>query len=319
MPFVYRKDFEEPDAGWDENMKYVYPKLSDIDLGITRIGGLGLGNMLFTYARALLYAREHDAAVIRPTWNSIPVGQILRGDKNKRFYHDLFVNETGEIAGVKKAWLLLRGKKVPEERLKSDQTDRLEDGEIAVFSGMEGEFEPLMGKGNSRFLYQHFQAILQENNRKALMFEPGNGVCVHVRLGDFTKGSQQDLKAGLPNRSIPISWYVSIVEQLQRVLPGGTKVYIFSDGTDEELSELLRLPNVQRITFGTAIADIMAMTKAKIFVASGSTFSRWVRFLGQMTTIAYPGQLKQHLLEEGTDSFEIEAEVIPEEFLKRIS
>lgn len=151
------------------------------------------------------------------------------------------------------------------------------------------------------------------------MFEPGNGVCVHVRLGDFTRGSQQDLKAGRPNMSIPISWYVSIVKQLQKVLPKGTMTYVFSDGTDEELSELLRLSNVQRITFGTAIADIMAMTKAKIFVASGSTFSRWVRFLGQMTTIAYPGQLKQYLLEEGTDSFEIEAEVIPEEFLKKLS
>lgn len=300
-------------------MKYVYPKLSDIDLGITRIGGLGLGNMLFTYARALLYAREHDAVVIRPTWNSIPIGQILRGDNNKRFYHDLFVNRTGEIAGFKKAWLLLSRKKVPEERLKNDSAGRLNDGEIAVFSGMEGEFEPLMRKGNSKFLYQHFQSILQENNRKALMFEPGNGVCVHVRLGDFTKGSQQDLKAGMSNRSIPISWYVSIVKQLQKVLPEDTVVYIFSDGTEEELSELLTLPNVRRITFGTAIADIMAMTKAKIFVASGSTFSRWVRFLGQMTTIAYPGQLKQHLLEEGTDSFEIEAEVIPEEFLEKLS
>lgn len=299
-------------------MKYVYPKLSDIDLGITRIGGLGLGNMLFTYARALLYAKEHGARVIRPTWNSIPVGQILRGDKNKRFYHDLFVNRTGEIAGVKKAWLLLKGKKVPEERIKNDPADPLEDGEIAVFSGMEGEFEPLMGKGNSRFLYQHFQMILRENNRKALMFEPGNGVCVHVRLGDFTRGSQEDLKAGRSNMSIPISWYVSIVKQLQKVLPKDATIYVFSDGTDEELAELLALPHVRRETFGTAIADIMAMTKAKIFVASGSTFSRWVRFLGQMTTIAYPGQLKQGLLEEGSENFEIEAEVIPEEYLSRL-
>lgn len=300
-------------------MKYVYPKLSDIDLGITRIGGLGLGNILFTYARALLYAKEHGARVIRPTWNSIPVGQILRGDENKRFYHDLFVNRTGEIVGVKKAWLLLSRKKVSEERLKNGSADGFKDGEIAVFSGMEGEFEPLMGKGNSRFLYQHFQSILQEKNRKALLFEPGNGVCVHVRLGDFTRGSQQDLKAGLPNMSIPITWYVSIVKQLQKVLPGDTMIYIFSDGTDKELSELLKLPNVQRITFGTAIADIMAMTKAKIFVASGSTFSRWVRFLGQMTTIAYPGQLKQRLLEEGSENFEIEAEVIPTDFLYKLN
>ena len=37
-----------------------------------------------------------------------------------------------------------------------------------------------------------------------------------------------------------------------------------------------------------------------------------------MTTIAYPGQLKQQLLEEGTDNFEIEAEVIPMDYLERL-
>lgn len=302
-------------------MRYVYPKLSDIDLGVIRVGGLGLGNMLFTYARALLYARDHEARLIRPTWMSIPIGQILRREKNKRFYHDLFVKDAREIAGLKKAWLLLVGKKISEADLKNidkEQENQLPDRSIVLFSGMEGEFAPLMGKGNSSFLYQHFQTILQEKNREALLFEPGDGICIHVRLGDFTRGSQQELKAGLPNMSIPISWYVAIVKQLREVLPENTPVYIFSDGKDEEMTELLELPYTERITFGTAIADIMAMTKAKIFIASGSTFSRWVRFLGQMTTIAYPGQLKQHLLEEGTENFEIEAEVIPQEYLERL-
>lgn len=144
-----------------------------------------------------------------------------------------------------------------------------------------------------------------------------NKTTLDVRLGDFARGSQQELEAGLPNMSIPVSWYVSIVKQVRRVLPDAP-VYLFSDGTDEELAELLALPHVERITFGTAITDIMAMRKAKVFVASGSTFSRWVRFLGQMTTIAYPGQIKQKLLEEDTDHFEIEAEVIPEEYLERL-
>ncbi len=296
-------------------MKYVYPKLSDINLGITRVGGLGLGNMLFTYARALLYARKYDAELIWPTWRSIPIGQILRGDSNKRFYHDLFVNHVGAIMGVKKVWLLFSKKKIAEKELGSMYSEC--DNKVIVFSGMEGEFEPLMGKGNSSFLYQHFQVILQDRNRKALSFDPGNGVCIHVRLGDFTRGSEQELRAGRSNMSIPISWYVDIVKQLQKILPD-EPMYIFSDGTNEELAELLALPHTERVTFGTAIADIMAMTKAKVFVASGSTFSRWVRFLGQMTTIAYPGQLKQNLLEDETDHFEIEAEEIPAEYLTRL-
>ena len=282
-------------------MKYVYPKLSDKDFYLLRIGGLGLGNMLFTYAKAVLYARDHDVKMIWPTWVSIPVGQILRRESNKRFYHDLFQNRIGAVSGIQKLWLLWTRKK-----------------DIVVMEGMEGEFEPLAGKENSRYLYQHFQTILQERNKKALEFEPGNGICMHIRLGDFIRGTEADLKAGNPNTSIPIEWYIHVIGQIRAAVSEKLPVYIFSDGSREELQEILALPYVQQITFGTAIGDILAMSKAKLFVASGSTFSGWVRYLGRMNTITYPGQLKQYLLEDDEPAFELEAEEIPEIYLDRI-
>lgn len=282
-------------------MKYVYPKLSDKDFYIIRIGGLGLGNMLFTYAKAVLYARDHGARLIWPTWVSIPVGQILRRESNKRFYHDLFQNRIGAVSGFQKLRLLWTRKK-----------------DIVVMEGMEGEFEPIAGKENSEYLYRHFQTILQERNRKAMEFEPGNGICMHIRLGDFTRGTEADLKAGNPNTSIPIEWYINVIQQIRDAVSETLPVYIFSDGSREELQDILALPGVQQVTFGTAIGDILAMSKARLFVASGSTFSRWVRYLGRMNTITYPGQLKQHLLEEDEPAFEIEAEQIPEEYLDRL-
>ena len=184
--------------------------------------------------------------------------------------------------------------------------------------GMEGEFEPIAGKENSEYLYRHFQTILQERNRKAMEFEPGNGICMHIRLGDFTRGTEADLKAGNPNTSIPIEWYINVIRQIRDAVSETLPVYIFSDGSREELQDILALPGVQQVTFGTAIGDILAMSKARLFVASGSTFSRWVRYLGRMNTITYPGQLKQHLLEEDEPAFEIEAEQIPEEYLDRL-
>ena len=282
-------------------MKYVYPKLSDKDFYIIRIGGLGLGNMLFTYAKAVLYARDHGARLIWPTWVSIPVGQILRRESNKRFYHDLFQNRIGAVSGFQKLRLLWTRKK-----------------DIVVMEGMEGEFEPIAGKENSEYLYRHFQTILQERNRKAMEFEPGNGICMHIRLGDFTRGTEADLKAGNPNISIPIEWYINVIQQIRDAVSETLPVYIFSDGSREELQDILALPGVQQVTFGTAIGDILAMSKARLFVASGSTFSRWVRYLGRMNTITYPGQLKQYLLEEDEPAFEIEAEQIPEEYLDRL-
>lgn len=282
-------------------MKYVYPKLSDKDFCCIRIGGLGLGNMLFTYAKAVLYERDHDVKMIWPTWMSIPVGQILRRESNKRFYHDLFQNNIGAVSGIRKMWLLWTKRK-----------------DIVVMEGMEGEFEPLAGKENSQYLHHHFQTILQERNKKALEFEPGNGICMHIRLGDFTRGTEADLKAGTPNTSIPINWYIHVIRQIRDAVAEELPVYIFSDGSKEELQDILALPHVQQVTFGTAIGDILAMSKAKLFVASGSTFSRWVRYLGRMNTITYPGQLKQKLLDTREDAFEIEAEQIPEEYLDKI-
>jgi len=226
--------------------------------------------------------------------------QILRGEPEKRFYLNLFKNTQHAVSGVKK-WALLTFSK----------------RNIVEFTGMEGEFEPLSGKENSQYIYQHLKEILKEKNKKALDFEPGSGICMHVRLGDFTKGTEEQIKAGNPNMSLPIQWYMDIVKQI-RTATGPVPVYVFSDGTDQELQPLLSMGNVQRITFGTAIADIMAMTKAKLFIASGSTFSRWVRYLGRMSTITYPGQLKQRLLEEDEKAFEIETETIPGIYMMKI-
>lgn len=292
-------------------MRYVYPKLSDKDFCFIRLGGLGLGNMLFPYARAVLYGKKHQMQLIWPTWVSIPVGQIIRREDNKRFYHDLFCNRIGALQGLSKFLVLISHKKRKEG-------SAVGEGEILVFQGMEGEFEPIAGKENSKVIKSHLEEILQDRNKKALTFDPGDGICVHIRLGDFIRGSQADLKAGNPNTSIPVSWYIDMIRQIRQALGKELPVYLFSDGTEEELKEILSLPGVEKITFGTAIADILAMSGSRIFLASGSTFSRWVRYLGRMHTITYPGQLKQHLLEPDEDSFEIEAEQIPKEYLDRL-
>lgn len=36
------------------------PKLSEKDCMLFRLGGAGLGNILFTYARAVIYVQKHE-------------------------------------------------------------------------------------------------------------------------------------------------------------------------------------------------------------------------------------------------------------------
>ena len=292
-------------------MTYLYPKLSEIDLMFMRFGGAGLGNILFPYVRALVYHRDHpDTRIIWPTWFNVKAGPIIHRDLDKRFYNDLFVNRSGCIDGFQKARLLLTKKHITEQELLEgkDASDCVVD-----FTGMDGCFENLMEE--HRFIYDDLVANLNPKNRSALEFDGTQGICMHIRLGDFTRVSWEEVKQGRHTSVIPIEWYAAMAKSLRSILGEDTKIIVFSDGKDEELRPLLDLGNVERVCFGTSIADILALSRAKLLVASGSSFSMWARYLGRMTTIMFPNQVKQKILTEKDSAREIVAleEISPED------
>ena len=112
-------------------MIYVYPHFTPgIDLGFVRLGGPGLGNLLIFYAQAIIYAHEHDCKIIHPTWPSIKLGPYIRHERDKRFYGDLFTNNTGEISGLQKSRLLLFSRKI-----NASQAHEARDGDVIIFDG----------------------------------------------------------------------------------------------------------------------------------------------------------------------------------------
>lgn len=285
-------------------MNYVYPKLSEKDLGFVRLGGAGLGNILFTYARAVVFANKHEnCEVIWPTWFSFKLGPVLRRELDKRFYNDLFENNNGSIGGLKKMALLATKKRVPEaEKCNIEQFD----DKIIEFTGFEGCFEEILY--DSAIVYEDLKKNLQKKNRKPLEADFGDAIGVHIRLGDFGRVSEAEVKAGRHDSSLPIYWYGKMIEEIRKAAGKEIKAYIFSDGTDEELAPVLSMSNVERITYGSSIADIIGLSRFPLFVASGSSFSMWARYLGRMSTICFPNQIKQHILTEQDNGFEYETE-----------
>lgn len=296
-------------------MRYIYPKLSSKDLFLFRLGGSGLGNILFTYARAVSYAKKHtDCKLIWPTWPSLKIGTILRNEKDKRFYIGLFKNNLKYICGIKKAYLLLKYKHISEEKLLSDPS---QDNCIVDFVGMEGCFADIMG--DSALIKEDIIRNLNKKQLKALSFDGSKAVCMHIRLGDFYRVSIEEVKNGKHCSAIPIEWYVKMGKEIRRIVGNDVKIYVFSDGTDEELKPVLDLPNTERYTTGSAIGDILALSTAGVFVASGSSFSMWARYLGRMTTVMFPNQVKQEILQEDDKYSEIVAsENIEEAFFDEI-
>lgn len=295
-------------------MNYAYPKLSEHDLGFVRLGGAGLGNIMFTWARAAVFARDHQCQVIWPTWPSIKIGPYLRRESDKRFYGDLFRNDGSAVGGVKKLHKLLTCNRISEAQ---KELVALEDETIVEFTGFEGCFESILYE--YEFVRQLIESNLHPKNKAPLQDDYRGTMGIHVRLGDFSRVSVAEVEAGRHDSALPVEWYAEIVRQVRHYAGRQIPVYVFSDGTDEELQPLLALPGVERKTYGTSIGDILGLSRFPLLVASGSSFSMWARYLGRANCICYTNQKKQQILTPEEDKFEIETSgTIPEEIGEKI-
>lgn len=238
------------------NKKYIYPCLSSQDWGWFRLSGAGLANTMFVAARAYINAKEQGLEMLSPTWRKWSIGPWLRRERDKRVYSCLFYNKG--ISGFRKLWIL----KFQKTKLLTYQ------GNGVHFVDLEPQHE---------LVYEYFreitrpEAIAQVPNVEELK----NCIAVHVRMGDYSA-----------NWRIPIEWFKGIIENAQK-LNSKSRFLIFSDGTDEELAMLTALPNTERVFYGNAYADMVAISRCKMLVASDSTFSCWGAFLGRVPTLFY--------------------------------
>lgn len=246
-------------------MKYVYPKLPAVSCNpFFRTGGNGLANCLFVYAKAVDLSLKSGMKLIAPTWFNLSIGTYLRRQQDKRHYCGI-MSSKGEVSGLKRLAILMFSKK-----------------NISKVSGIYDFFKPLLAnqKQISDYIINH---VCDKHKSNLDSFDFSNCVAVHVRLGDFPE-----------NRRVPMSWYIDKIKSVCQY----DKVLLFSDGTDEELKELTSLPNVQRVYFGSAISDILAISRCKYIYGSDSSFSAWGAYLGQVPCSFYNFQFGKVLVDD---------------------
>lgn len=253
------------------HINYVYPKLMAFrDLLLFRIGGSGLANCLFVYARAIHYAHRTGAQVITPTWQKFSIGTYIRREKDKRRYVDLFTTEN-EIKGVKKMCAVLF--RYPH-----------------IEQGLQNYFADFLGDADyiRNYVINHIRHSIRTVVDK---YDFRNCVAVHIRLGDFPE-----------EHRTPLEWYREKI--IAKNKEGKCRFLLFSDGTDEELKELMSLSGVERVFFGNAIADIYAISKCCYMIGSDSTFSGWGAFLGQVPCVFYRKHYGRVLIDESKEIVE---------------
>ena len=246
---------------------YTFPKFSQGDHFGIRLGGPGLGNLFFPFARAVIFSHLNDLPMINPTWPNIKIGPIIRNERDKRFYLNLF-KSTG-IKGPQKYYLLNTIGKIQE----SDEIslNNIDKNSIIVFSGLRNYFQDI--QPHYALVKKKILSIVKTQYLKKI--DPDyDYIGIHLRLGDYSKERRNDLE-----------WSLEVVRQMRKVI-GQKKVLLFSDERESELSEILgKINNVEVAFFGNAISDLIAMSRCRYLIASDSTFSAWAAYLGRMPVI----------------------------------
>ncbi len=260
---------------------YIFAKLGKYEFIFARFFGAGLCNILFPWARSVVAAKKFGFSLIQPTWLNIRVGSIIRKENDLRFYGDLFYNPNKNICGIKKLLVLFFSTKTNERYIGSGLRNK---NTVVVFTGIDGFFQPILT--DYIFVRDQLIKMTYPKHLLGLSYDFTNSISLHVRLGDFKVGKQVT----------SINWFVNVVNLLRERSKTYLNVYIFTDGNNDEIAPLLELDNAKRMSFGSSIADLLALSKSHILIGSkGSTFSMWASYLGRMPVIWPEGGLVQKL------------------------
>jgi hypothetical protein len=290
-------------------MIYAYPRLSKADFWYFRIGGDGLGNLLFCWARCLVTARRHGWQLMWPTWFSYKPKNWRVNPYDVRTYWNLFKRTSDYQGGLCKFPQLAFRKWVSESEAALAAPP---PGSVVAFRGMAGKFEPFKAE-----LETVKSALLDMTRPQHLVGYNESSpapIAIHVRLGDFVRQPDPETTIKANNSVLPLEWYMAALDAVRRETGLSMEARVFSDGREEELRPLLAMDNVKRADFGSSIADMLAISRSRLLIASGSTFSMWPSYLGQVPTLWHPGKLLQPL-HLGTDGREAEwaiGEPLPE-------
>lgn len=261
-------------------MSVWYPVFDGYPLYIFRVGGPGLGNLLFPWARALLAAKQNGGEVVFPQWKQIKIGPFLRGEKDMRSYSCIFRPAPGDLSIFEGFVEVLRRGAVAEGCGGAG-------GKVTLVKGLGDYFSPLIE--NRNIVVDEFRKRLTSKYSEIFDSKDDPRVAIHVRRGDFREPT--DINDSNCTRT-PLKWYVDMVNRIHYFDPK-VEFLVFSDGTSSELSELLNISGVSRSVGGDAMSDILRISKCKALIASGSTFSMWGAYIGLVPLMYFHGQKTQ--------------------------
>jgi Glycosyl transferase family 11 len=260
-------------------------------------GRYGLGHSLLAWARCFLWCKDNEVAMLAPRWLYFRLGPYLRNEPDKRSYHKVFRKGT-YIHGVRRAWLLAAPLGVRRFAEEHEPQAKLGRGtRIVVFKNDD--------RNNTRFFKVLFGRHEEVRSELLRIARPehipaanidGPFIGIHVRMGDFSRISDPSALRTTSNVQLPVEWYRDILLSIRRQTGLNLRAHVFSDGDLESLRPLLALPNVSLAKPHSALHDILSLSQAAALISSGSGFSMWAAYLGQVPRICFPNQRRDYVV-----------------------
>jgi Glycosyl transferase family 11 len=268
-------------------MLTIYPSLPGrSDFGILRISGNGIGNCFYAYFHAVVLASQHGAQLVAPTWWSVKLGPLLRGELSLRRYGTMFRPHPDEISGFGK-FVRLTTSWHGRERVRirmGQRVGQLPAGGLVAVEAPAGEFTFCGLHSHRDMIRSRLLEILACPPGEIPRWGRGGYAAAHIRLGDFRPTRSDQLSSLKDGLRIPLAWYEKAIRRVRALLPE-LPVFIFSDGHAHELANITAIRGVTLRREPSDIADLLALAQAELLIGSNSTFSRWAAFLGNMPSI----------------------------------
>ena len=278
----------------------IYPsRPAGYDFGVVRIVGAGIGNCLYAYFHAVVMAKEVNCRIIAPTWSSVRVGPLLRGERSLRRYGKMFRAHPDEIRGFMKAARLaslwLGHKRVP---IRIGQRAYAACSGLTIVEAPEFTFVGL--HLHRDMIRSRLLEILSAPPAEVPKWGAGDYAAAHIRLGDFTTAQSHSLRRSFRDgERIPLAWYEHAIRRVRASFPE-LPVHIFSDGHARELAGVTAIDGVSLRREPNDVADLLSLAQARLLIGSNSTFARWAAFLGDMPSIWPNTELREQPTGEAT-------------------
>lgn len=258
-----------------------------------KIPRAGLANKLLVLSKAMIFAKLNKLPLITTNLVSLHFGPILRGERSIRFYNGYF-NQDHFVKRMKVQLLnLIHKKSVINPDLEVLKRESLSQPKLYVFK----DFMFWMHFFDQIREYRHWvKPFLLETLIKNDLIEESNQkiaphIAVHVRLGDFKKLENQEEFKALDAWCIrtPIAYFVEAINKIRKEVGAFIPVTLFTDGSREEVKEILDLPNVQLSEERKDIMDFLMISKSKVILPSpSSTFSLLAAYLSDAVIFHHP-------------------------------